>query len=316
MKTNRTILLLFIIVCLTGCTSRPTSRQAFTLPGSDAPEAWIDAPLPDMHIPLAPYEFVAHGTDENGIGQLEWLLNGASLGTTDADNPAAKLATFRLTWTPPEPGTYTLQVRAKNGTGAWSGYDEAVFIVGEPTATITPTTTVTPTPVITDTPTPTGISTLTPTPTSTITPTGTATPAQIGFSSGLSTDQFFYGSCEPNRVDVSLQLSNTSSVKHVELYLRLLDKNSSESTNWDSYSVMSDKGNGLYRTTVKSSVIPGAERFKSMVVLYQFIVIGTNGKVIARSDSYSDLSLTDCNDFVPGIVPRVITPTKTYFIIK
>jgi hypothetical protein len=116
---------------------------------------------------------------------------------------------------------------------------------------------------------------------------------------------------------VSVQLSNTISVKHVEIYIRLLDKNSSDSTEWDSYAVMSDMGNGLYSATVKSSEIPGTDRFSSMSVLYQFIIIGINRKVIARSPSYSDLTLTACARGNPTfiIIPRK-QPTKTPIIIK
>ena len=128
MKTNHIIVISFLISSiLIGCTGKQVVRQAFNPPGSDLPQAWIDAPLPEMHIPLAPYEFVAHGTDQGGISQLEWILDGASLGIVDAKNTAENLATFVYLWTPPGPGTYTLQVRAKNNANKWSEIDEAVF---------------------------------------------------------------------------------------------------------------------------------------------------------------------------------------------
>ena len=99
-----------------------------------------------MHIPLAPYEFVAHGTDQGGISQLEWILDGTSLGIVDAKNSAEKLATFMYLWTPPGPGTYTLQVRAKTSANKWSDLDEAVFFVGDTTPTVTLIPSDTPTP--------------------------------------------------------------------------------------------------------------------------------------------------------------------------
>jgi hypothetical protein len=315
MKITRTLLLITVVTLFVGCNGKQAVRQSFNIPGSDSPQAWIDAPLPDMHIPLAPYEFVAHGTDQSGISQLEWILDGTSLGMEDAKNPADMLATFRHPWTPPGVGTYKLQVRAKNGAGMWSDFDEAVFTVGETTATITPTMTETPTPVITDTP------TLIPTstPTATLIPTKTKTPmqvpAEISFTPGLSINQFYFGNCRPNQVDVSVQLSSTNSVKHVELFVRLLDNNSSNSTAWDSYAVMSDNGSGLYNVALKSSKIQRANQFTSSVVVYQFIVVGTNGKVIARSDSYSDLSLNTCRGIIlppgrPTLVPTLIPPPR------
>ena len=106
--------------------------------------------------------------------------------------------------------------------------------------------------------------------------------------------------------------------------MRLLDKNSSGSTAWDSYAVMVDAGNGLYRVALKSSKIQGANQFASAIVLYQFIVIGTNGKVIGRSPSYNDLSLAACRGIIiippggptlvppggPTDVPTLIPPPK------
>jgi hypothetical protein len=320
MKIIRPLLLLTLITFLVGCNGKPTVSQALNLPGFDAPQAWIDAPLPDMHIPLAPYEFVAHGTDQGGISQLEWILDGASLGIVDAKNSSEKLATFMFLWTPPEAGIYTLQVKAMNNAGVWSNLDEAVFTVGDTTPTPTTVHSDTPTPVVSDTPTlvVSNTPTLTATKTSTITKTPTLVPSELTYIPGLSTNQFFFGSCQPNQVDMTVQLSNTNSVKHVELFVRLLDNGSSDSTAWDSYGVMSDAGNGLFRIALKSSNITGANKFASAVVLYQFIVVGEKGKVISRSPSYNDLALSFCRGIIvippggptliPTLVPTLIPP--------
>jgi hypothetical protein len=317
-KVLRNLLFFTLISVLVGCNGRQTIRQEFNLPGFDTPQAWIDAPLPEMHIPLAPYEFVAHGTDQGGISQLEWKLDGDSLGIVDAKNSTDKLATFMYLWTPPHSGTYNLQVRAKNNANKWSELDEAVFFVGDITPTITLIPSDTPTPVISDTPT--LVITDTPTQTATKTPTETKTPtpipSEITYIPGLSTNQFYFGSCQPNQVDVSAQLSNTVGIIHVELFVRLLDNNSSDSTAWDSYGVMSDAGNGMYQIALKSSNITGANRFSSSVVVYQFIAVGAKGKVISRSPSYNDLSLYSCRGIIlpPGgftIVPRPPTDVPT-----
>jgi hypothetical protein len=81
---------------------------------------------------------------------------------------------------------------------------------------------------------------------------------------------------------------------------------------------MTPKGDGLFRTVVKSGTIPGAEKYSHATVLYQFIVIGTNGKVLTRSDSFNDLSLSACAFFIrPGVTLQpILIPSKTPIIIK
>jgi len=309
---NKTRLLVFVIIIslLAGCSpAKSTARGAFISPAGDAPQAWVDAPLDGMRIPLAPYEFVAHGTAAAGVIQLEWILNGASLGGTAAEG-RGKLATFRYNWTPPGGGSYTLQVRAQDGKGAWSETDQVTFTVGEPTPTFTVTPTLTLTPEIP----------FTATATHTATPTMTPTPmaGELIFSPGFSTNQFYYGSCSPNSVEIAVLLSTTENVKHVELYLRLLDQNSSQSTDWDSYAVMSSQGGGSFWTLVKASQVPGANKFDKATLLYQFVVIGKNGKVLTRSESFNDISLNKCGYIFlqPQITLLPVEPIKTPFIIK
>lgn len=316
MKKITLLFLLLQWIILAGCTPQASQRQPLVNPSGNPPTAWIDAPLDGMQIPLAPYEFVAHATAEMGIGQFEWTLNDAILST----QPAAsndKLQTFRYLWSPLEGGAYTLKVRGQTMDGVWSEYDIVHFSVGVPTATITPTTENTATPTLVPSTTSTITTTPTPTAIATNTPTPTTIPQELTFSPSLSSSLFYFGSCSPNSVQVSVLLSDTANVKHVELYLRLLDQDSSGSTNWDSYSVMNAQGDGNYRTTVKSSQVPGAGKFNKATVLYQFIVIGKDGKVLTRSDSYNDLGLNNCLVFIaPDIDLLPLVPSKTPIIIK
>ena len=109
------ILILFGLI-FAGCDASQISTSDVQL------QAWIDAPLNESVIPLAPYEVVAHASDPSEISSLELYINGEIINTllnTDTDQ---LLITFRQSWTPPSPGTYNIQVRAKNGSGEWSDF--------------------------------------------------------------------------------------------------------------------------------------------------------------------------------------------------
>jgi SH3-like domain-containing protein len=89
------------------------------------PQAWIDAPLDGMQLPLAPYEIVAHAEDPSGIAQFEFNVNGNVIATTAGS--AGSLSTVRQMWNPAAPGDYVISVRAMNTSGTWGG--EAVVHV-------------------------------------------------------------------------------------------------------------------------------------------------------------------------------------------
>ena len=293
MKRIFTLLLIIITFSLAGC-----NFPGVVAPGPAgvmAPTAWLDAPLDGMFIPLAPYEVIFHIADEGGVAQGELSVNGQVLSSLQNPDGTETPATLRAMWTPPGPGVYTIQVRAQGTSGNWSGYASARVTVGEPTVTVSPTPVVTISPVITITP--------------TFTPTPTPPPNMpITFTRELALYQFYYGSCQPNLMEVSVNLSNTASVKHVELYVNVVDNNSTETSGWNSYSVMSDMGNGYYQTTLKSSGIEGANKYASMTILYQFIVFGKDGKPLSRSSSYNDLTLTACASNRPGSIITVPAP--------
>ena len=298
-KIFRFLLLITLISVLVGCNGRQAVRQAIDLPGLDAPQAWIDAPLPGMHLPLAPYEFVAHGTDQGGISQLEWILDGSSLGIMDAKSPGEKLATFRNLWTPTAPGTYTLRVRAKNNTNAWSDFDEAIFTVGGSTGTITPTSTETSTPTPTLTPTQT-ISTITPTATITLTPTPVL---QSGFAGQpvFSPEQIDLGrGCPAASLTAEIKVTSTQGIKVVVLFFRVADNDFVEHSEWADIA-MRPVGADTYRVTFN----PFKEGdFASWLTAHwsigwegwlttQFVIQNNNGSY-TRSDVYSQVKIGGC----------------------
>ena len=214
MRAKLWIALGAISLIAAGC---PNQQQA-VLPDVDAiigPQAWIDAPLDGMTIPLASYEVVAHASSSNGVASFEFSVNGIVENPTIV-NPGQvgqMLAYFMYEWTPPAPGTYLLSVRGFDSNGEPGPSAEARVVVEgevpaeepeeEPTPTPTPrdeaddveepTPTETPETPAPDAPTATSTftsvpPTITPTPTNTFTPTPslptivsfTANPPQIG----------------------------------------------------------------------------------------------------------------------------------------
>jgi hypothetical protein len=93
--------------------------------GGGGPQAWIDAPLEGMQLPLAPYEIVTHAEDPAGISQFEFSINNSVIATTAGS--AGSLSTVRQMWNPAAPGDYVISVRAMSASGAWGG--EAVVHV-------------------------------------------------------------------------------------------------------------------------------------------------------------------------------------------
>lgn len=101
------------------------------------PQAWVDAPLDGMVLPLAPYEIVAHASDPGGISQIEINVNGAELESVPGSGP---LFTARQAWNPSEPGEYVIQARGMNSSGAWSEYAIVrVTVQGQATPPLEPT---------------------------------------------------------------------------------------------------------------------------------------------------------------------------------
>jgi len=99
------------------------------VPSPSALSAWIDAPLDDSTIPLAPYQIVAHGSDPVQITLLEITVNGELLSRIENPSPGHLLLTAKADWNPPAPGVYTIQARGKNSAGDWSSYARAQVTV-------------------------------------------------------------------------------------------------------------------------------------------------------------------------------------------
>jgi hypothetical protein len=274
---------------LAGC----TQSQSLAAIESGGPQAWIDAPLNGMTIPLAPYPVVYHASDPDGVAGAEWSVNGTVLATDTNPDASALLITFRHEWTPVSAGEYTLRVRTRGKSGTWSDFAVAVVTVGEGATTITPTP-----PTITQTLTPTPTLTLTPTPGS-----GFGTPS-------LSSTGFYYGlgGCTPQQVLLSVSVSDPRGVKVVVFFERLKDKASGRTTEWSDGESMNPQAGGQYQFTLNGNAIGPSSGFAEATVLYQFVAQLMDGSNL-RSAVYSDLTLGRCGLVILPIEILPLLPT-------
>jgi hypothetical protein len=93
--------------------------------------SWIDAPLNDSTLPLAPYQIVAHGSAPDTVEALEISVNGEILSVVNNPDPGDLLFTVKLGWTPPSAGEYLIQARSQNSGGQWSDPALARVVVSE-----------------------------------------------------------------------------------------------------------------------------------------------------------------------------------------
>jgi hypothetical protein len=207
---------------------------------------------------------------------------------------------LKYAWMPAAPGNYTLRARAQSAEGGWG--NEAIAVVTVSDFTMTPVNTLT--------------ATLTPTPAGTTTPTGTAivtitsTAAALSFTPRISSNIFYYGTCGSDQVTIQVLVPGDN-VAGVVLFKNLQDQAGGGSTGWDEGTSMTPAEGGWFSHTISSNSVAGAERFKKALLLYQFVVTDRANKVIARSQVYSDITLSNCGDTQPPVRPPVITITPT-----
>ncbi len=313
--TGKLLCLFLILISSAGC--EPQQPEILVQP-TFAPQAWIDAPLNGSILPLGEaYEVVFHIANPGGVVSGELSINDGVFAQPSNPDGSLSPATLRVSWTPPQPGTYTLKVRAQSTGGEWGGYDTAVVNVIDRTITLTPTATSTVTPTATLTITPT--STVTPTIVPTVTTSPTMVPlVDVTFTRRVSTTEFYYGSCTPSTVEVWAQVSNPTAVSSVLLFQKLAGGN------WDGGMPMSNLGSGLFKITIAGNNVPAHEGVSRTMWVHQLVATGSSGAVVGRSPSYQDVFLNPCSTNLGPLRPfittvpflPVISPTPTFVIIK
>jgi len=140
-KVNLFLFLILFGLLLSGCDA------AQMLTSDTKLQAWIDAPLDQATLPLAPYELVVHGSDPVEIKAMEISIDDQTVFTEANPNPSELLVTSRFAWNPPGPGEYIIKARSQNSSESWSKPAVVSVTVTEETSTpsliITTTATVT-----------------------------------------------------------------------------------------------------------------------------------------------------------------------------
>jgi hypothetical protein len=222
----------------------------------------------------------------------------ASEPVGQAVNTIENLSEFHQSWTPAEPGEYVLNVRAQSASGNWTMPAEAaVTILGEMTATSSPTVTET-------------ALSLTPSQTPTATSTSTSTPttdSQLALvDAAKSGAQFSHGSCTPNSLTFSIRATQPKAVTYMYLFFKLQDKGSGEQTASNGGAAMTKSGTDTWTLTVNGNQISDNNRFDESWFVYQFIAQGGTD-VVARSKQLSDVTFTACGS-APAQPPAGGTP--------
>jgi uncharacterized protein YraI len=110
MKRTKPIFILYVIVSflLGACT--------FATAG---PQTWIDKPLDNTTLPLAPIFIMAHASDSDGITSMEFYVNGQLQppSVTPVQDTGVSLAHAEKEFNPPGPGEYQIEVIAIDSTG-------------------------------------------------------------------------------------------------------------------------------------------------------------------------------------------------------
>jgi hypothetical protein len=152
--------------------------------GADGTIVWLDQPMTNYMLPLAPFTLIAHaGLPGGGISQMDFLVNGVSVGAVSTDTNSEFLRA-ELSWNPSGPGEYHIEVRATSPGGTISSHLAYVCVTS-------------------------GL-------TSPVRWVGNcdATPSSLfSLSVNLRTDPVYRGACPGNALDLEAQLSgNTSSI--------------------------------------------------------------------------------------------------------
>jgi hypothetical protein len=288
-----------LVIALTAC-NLPSSRPVVPVSlNSNGPETWIDAPLDQMHLPLAPYEVVFHGTDDSAVANVELRINDQAVPVPAPQGVSQKLLTAKYVWVPSAPGKYVLQARSQNSAGKWSAEALVTVWIEGLTRTITPTVTLTPTP----------------------TPTLVAPVVGSVAIQSISTDTVYVGgsNCGPVQETIIARATAPKGIAVVVLFYRF----NPASPKGFQDKAMSPMGGDLYQATLNpTSLLGGSLGADQGTLVYQVVVQQKDGDNSIRTPVQTDIALQACGGaplLRPPVLPPpviILRPTATPEVIK
>jgi hypothetical protein len=124
MNSNKHYFITFLLTCLllSACGA-----------SSGVPKTWIDKPLNNTIVPLAPFFIMAHASDSDGVASIEFHVNGQLIkSATPFDGAGVRLGHVETIFTPAGLGEYRIEVHAVDSAGN-AGYPAVakVIVAGE-----------------------------------------------------------------------------------------------------------------------------------------------------------------------------------------
>jgi len=299
MITNKLLLLILSGVILLSSCNLPVGQAS----GFYGPQAWIDTPLDQSALPLAPVLIVAHGYDPSGVALFELSVNGAVANTAAPTVANGNLYQISESWNPPASGNYTLTIRAQGTAGAWGAPASVSITVGLtlPTPIETSTLPITPSPEPTITAglpasaTPTAPQVAAMRPTAPPLPTNTPKPTSdaVTFSHSVTNKVLKVGGCGgPTSTTINVKITNPGRVQTVMFYPVFHAQNGNVSV--VDPTALDANGTGKFKKDIAIIDSPRTENLTLGSYSYHFVALDGNGKEVGRSNDFSDLSITHC----------------------
>lgn len=269
-KTFLISTLAILLASASACTPTPAPQS----------QTWIDKPLQNMTLPVAPYTIGFHAASLNGITDFEVSVNGVVEANvppqmTGPGGNGTTLFYAEHVWTPPGPGSYQIQVRAMNGYSVYGPPAQVdVTVVAQAYLLLTEATDEEPT----------------------ATPTPEPEQPDSGFGEPQYSDSEIYyrgTSCGPKQLTVEIMIADPD-VYSVVIFYRLRDQASEDTTDWTS-AAMSPQGDGYFRFSLSvEGDVPGFANFVQAFLQMQFVATDQGGEEIARTDVFSDVAVEVC----------------------
>ena len=132
-----------------------------------------------------------------------------------------------------------------------------------------------------------------------VTEAATATPSPTSggmqFQPTVNPMAFFYGGCTPDRIDITLSLTEPPDPQdYMLLFVRVVDKKSGEAGGWSQGLSMLKLSETKFFFTLTIDKIPDSGKFADAWLQYQFVAYNKSQKEIGRSQVFSDVSFGRC----------------------